>query len=373
MRSFTTFLPALSVDATGARFPLGTAAFKKVPMSPAACRMLVACSAALWAGWCTAPAALAQSRPPTTEEIGKDPVARRQLEEQRRQGQQQPPRPQDTTYDDALRQQQARQQADVAQGQAVLRTWQQRPALAAANNPLLGRWQTQGNGQRAAGHGNDIMALAGAMIGGVTAGLCDSMLGSGLVEFRPAAVVAIGRDGKERTLYRAEYRGGGTRVAVLPQPGMSFTHMIVDLDRPGHASVAVVGCGLARVGATAAAAAAAPETALPWSLLGTSAANGGVDLYVARSAIERSGAIARMWDLWDFKVAQNFGGKHYLSVRNHSEYDCHRTRRRVIAMIGYAGHMGQGGVVEADNASQAWEQTPSGPMREFWNIACAKS
>ena len=175
---------------------------------------------------------------------------------------------QDQLYQDAQQQAQRNAAAATAQGQAVLRTWQSRPPLAADKNPLLGRWTSQiaspANAKKltaanpmASLLGPEFAKMASSLVGGMTAGLCDSMLGSGLVEFRPNAVVAIGRDGRERTMYRAEYRGSGSRVAVLPQAGQSFTHMIVDLDSRDHATVAGVGCVLTRGGSSADAADAA--------------------------------------------------------------------------------------------------------------------
>ena len=105
------------------------------------------------------------------------------------------------------------------------RTWQQRPPLAPEKNPLLGRWESLGSGQRkggAPGLSPEMANLANALIGGITSGLCDSMLGRGTIEFRPAGLVAIGRDGREQPMYRAEYRGGGSRVVVLPQGGTTL-------------------------------------------------------------------------------------------------------------------------------------------------------
>lgn len=353
-------------------------------MSATVFRSLLASGVLVWSGLSVTPCALAQSRPPTTEELGKDPGALRQLEEQRnaqqlrqQQGQQQ--QQQDQLYNDALRQQQARQQGDIAQGQAVLRTWQQRPPLAADHNPLLGRWTSQGSGGRgrSAGNGNDMAALANALVGGITAGLCDSMLGRGLVEFRPTGVVAIGRDGRERPMYHADYRGGGSRVVVLPQPGQSFTHMIIDLNGPDRATVAAVGCVLVRAGGSAATTAdgvPAAAAELHWVLLGSTAANGGMDVYVARSTIRRAGHSAQMWDLWDFKTTHQFEGKRFLSARNQYEYDCTGTRRRMLSTVGYSGHMGQGAVVGSGHDTLAWEPVgASGPIRDYWNIACAKS
>ena len=197
--------------------------------------------------------AVAQSRPPTVEQIGKDPNALRQEAEQQKAQQQRDQRRQsqqaDQQYNDTLRQQQSRAAGDMAQAEAVRRTWQQRPPLAPEKNPLLGRWESLGTGQRkggAPGVSPEMAQLANQLIGGLTGGLCDSMLGRGTIEFRAAGLVAIGGDGRERPMYRAEYRGGGSRVVVLPQGGTTFTHMIIDFDGPDRATVAAVGCGLAR-------------------------------------------------------------------------------------------------------------------------------
>jgi hypothetical protein len=332
-------------------------------------------------------AAPAQYRPPTTEQLGKDPSALRQEAEQqqareREQQQRGDQQQRDQQWNDTVSQQRSRAAADAAQGQAVLRTWQQRPPLAPEHNPLLGRWESLGAGKRAnvPGVSPEMAQLAGALLGGITSGMCDSMLGRGLIEFRPSGLVAIGRDGRERAMYSAQYRGGGSRVVVLPQGGTSFTHMIVDFDGQDHATVAAVGCALARSGgsATAAVANTAPAADVAatkqWELLGTSEANGGMDAYVARSDIRRSGTKARMLDLWDFKSAHVFEGKTFLSTRNHYEYDCAGARRRMLSTIGYSGHMGQGVVVGSGNSTLAWEQVPPrGPIHDYWKIACTKS
>src|SRR5205085_12463462 len=117
-------------------------------------------------------------------------------------------------------------------------------------NPLLGRWESLGSGQRpaAAGLPPALATMASDLIGGMTSGLCDSMLGHGTVEFRPDGLVSVGRDGRAQPMYRAEYRRGGSRVVVLPQGGTTFTHMIVDLSGQDRETVAGVGCGLRRVG-----------------------------------------------------------------------------------------------------------------------------
>lgn len=340
-------------------------------------------------------AAAAQGGPPRPDQIGKDANAIRQENEQQqarereRDRQEQASRQQaEQQWNDSLRQSQSRAAADAAQGQAVLRSWQQRPALAPDRNPLLGRWESLGSGgQRTSAPGlpAEWANLANQLVGGLTAELCDSMLGRGTIEFRPAGLVAIGRDGRERPMYRAEYRGGGSRVAVLPQGGTTFTHMIIDFAGPDRATVAGVGCALARapgsgakaapVGNTAVAAVAGGAANAPaeWKLLGTSAANGGMDVYVAPATVRRSGSTARMADLWDFKSRQLFEGKPFLSARNEHEYDCARPRQRLVGTTGYSGHMGQGSVVARGDAVSAWEPVGgSGPLHEHWLVACRR-
>ena len=336
-------------------------------------------------------AASAQGRPPTTEQLGKDPGALRQEAEQQRaqeraQQQQSSQQQADQQWNDTLRQQQARAAGDAAQGEAVRRTWAQRPPLAPEHNPLLGRWQSLGAGQRgnAAGLPPELARMASELIGGITSGMCDSMLGRGTIEFRPAGVFAIGADGRERAMYRAEYRGGGSRVVVLPQGGTNFTHMIVDFSGRDRATVAAVGCGLTRSGAGGGRAAmsstslsadsgSGPAAAVQWQLLGSSVANGGMDAYVARSTIRRTGASAQMADLWDFKTPQVFERRAYLSARNQYEYDCAHGRRRMLSTTGFSGHMGHGSVVASDAAVGGWEKVgQSGVFHDYWKVACQK-
>jgi len=330
-----------------------------------------------------------QGRPPTTEQLGRDPGALRQDAE--RQQSQERARQQESSqqqayqqWNDTLRQQQSRAANDAAQGEAVRRTWQQRPPLATDKNPLLGRWESLGSGQRkgsASGLPPEMAQLANALIGSVTAGMCDSMLGRGTIEFRPGGVFAIGRDGQERPMYRADYRGGGSRVVVLPQGGTTFTHMIIDFDNPNHATVAAVGCGLARAGAGSAKAAltsnapagAEAPAAVQWTLLGSSLANGGMDVYVAPSSIRRSGDRARMLGLFDFKMRQSIAGKAFLSARNDYEYDCARARQRMLTTTGFSGPMGKGAVVDSSENPLPWEPVgTSGVAFEHWQVACKR-
>ncbi|HKA40868.1 MAG TPA: surface-adhesin E family protein [Burkholderiales bacterium] len=294
----------------------------------------------------------------------------RQLEQQQR----------DQQWQESGQQSQARQNAAQAQGREVLQTWQKRPPLAPERNPLLGRWNSQGSGapDRAPANG-DMAALASALVGGLTSGMCDSMLGRGLIEFRPDALVAIGPGGREQLKYHAEYRGGGSRVVVLPKDAASFTHMIIDFNGPDRAKVAAVGCSLARAGgattgSTGGGSAVKARLPAKWEMMGTSQDNGGVVSYVDRSTIRKSGTMVQMLELWDFKSARTFEGKQFLSVRNEFQYDCASTRRRLLSTRGFTQHMGQGAVIAASDAPLAWERIPAGSLFiEHWKTACAKS
>ena len=236
-------------------------------------------------------------------------VQQQQEQQQQRQMREQQQQQSDQEWQGTVQRQQAQQQANVAQGQQVLRTWQNRPPLAPEHNPLLGRWNslgsaaaTQQNGHKMAGTvGPEMAQMVASMLGGMTAGLCDSMLGQGLIEFGPTSVAAIGKDGSARVLYHLSYRGGGSRVVVLPKDAATFTHMIIDFDRPDHGTVAGVGCVIARpgsaaektrahssAGAGAGAVAAAPALAANRAS-GTGGSAGGAVLNLTAGAIDKSG------------------------------------------------------------------------------------
>ncbi len=150
--------------------------------------------------------------------------------------------------------------APAAPTPSIRETWEARPPLPPFSNRLIGRWNSVGF--VGGGPVLDIDPVLGgdlvnAFLGGMAAGLCDNMLSSGLIEFRPASVVAIGAGGSERLLYHLEYRGEGSRVVVLPEGSASFDHMILDLDDSGRAT-AEEGCVLVRPGSAAETALRAP-------------------------------------------------------------------------------------------------------------------
>jgi hypothetical protein len=69
------------------------------------------------------------------------------------------------------------------------------------------------------------------MASGTLQSVCDSMFGSGIVDFRSNALLSIGRGGSEKVLTRVEYRGGGGHIAVLPLDPGAFGVAVFDFKR----------------------------------------------------------------------------------------------------------------------------------------------
>jgi hypothetical protein len=330
--------------------------------------MLLICASSAWC----------QTETPYQRSMKQQQLYDQQQQNARQQNQLQQQQ-QDQQWQQSVQQSQAQQNAAAAQGREVLQTWQKRPPLAAERNPLLGRWNSLGNGAaNKAAPAGDMAALAAALVGGLTGGLCDTMLGRGLIEFRPSTLVAIGPGGREQLKYHVEYRGGASRVVVLPQEATSFTHMIIDFNGADRATVAAVGCALARAGGEGARGvdagpAANAQAEAKWEKVASSPANGGTEMYVDRSTIRRSGNLARMWDLWDFKSAHAFEGKPYLSVRNQYEYDCAGRRARMVSTRGFSQHMGQGVQIASGDDVLKWESVDNTVFMNQWKAACARS
>ena len=93
---------------------------------------------------------------------------------------------------------------------------------------------------------------------------------------------------------------------------------------------------------------AAAVAAADWEEMGTSV-KGESTFYAARSTIQRSGNLAKMWEMIDNKTATMIDGKPALSIRHLMEYDCKGSRRRMLAATAYAGHLGKGTVIGSEN------------------------
>jgi hypothetical protein len=110
-----------------------------------------------------------------------------------------------------------------------------------------------------------------------------------------------------------------------------------------------------------------------WVTIGNHTMNGGVDIYAAPSTIRRTGHLARMWDMWDFKSAQQAAGKRFVSFKQQNEYNCKDERIRTVTVTGFSGHMGKGSVVDSGTPSAAWNSVDRDtPMDRLRKLACGK-
>jgi hypothetical protein len=160
----------------------------------------------------------------------------------------------------------------------IARQWRAQPALAAARNRLLGRWQPQGSNPAeltAAARSNPLGNAFGAgevaaqILGGMMTGACDQMFGRGVLEFRKDTLVSIEGNGQESVLNHLDYRGNDSRVAVLPREPGSVDVMLFDFKGPDRVTVAGFGCTMARMPSGANAAAATTATATPAKIVTT--------------------------------------------------------------------------------------------------------
>ena len=120
--------------------------------------------------------------------------------------------------------------------------------------------------------------------------------------------------------------------------------------------------------------AAAVATA-EWEEIGTSL-KGESTFYVARSTIQKSGDLAKMWEMIDNKTATMIDGKRVLSIRNLMEYDCKGSRRRMLAATAYSAHLGKGAVVGSESFPPPYPWHAVGPSdgyaQHFLKLACEK-
>lgn len=97
--------------------------------------------------------------------------------------------------------------------------------------------------------------------------------------------------------------------------------------------------------------------------------------YVDTATIERSGDLAKMADLRDYRQAQvlKASGKTYFSKRVSVEYHCKEEKMRWLELVHYAAAMGKGEVVHRDDKPRQWISVNSGTVAETrWKIACGQ-
>ena len=99
------------------------------------------------------------------------------------------------------------------------------------------------------------------------------------------------------------------------------------------------------------------------------------DVYIDSTTVRRTGNLARMWQLRNYRTAQKSDdGRSYLSEVIQSEYDCIQEKQHLIAYTEYLGKMGTGGVVNVGNRATEWAPVVPGSVGEaLWKVACASA
>jgi hypothetical protein len=96
-------------------------------------------------------------------------------------------------------------------------------------------------------------------------------------------------------------------------------------------------------------------------------------VYADPATIRRAGALAQMWDLFDFKAVQTIDGWSFLSAKNWVEYDCKEARWRNLQISHYAGNKGSGKRVYNNSKPGDWEAVPmDSAIGTKWKLVCAK-
>lgn len=99
-----------------------------------------------------------------------------------------------------------------------------------------------------------------------------------------------------------------------------------------------------------------------------------VDDYADVATLRRTGPTAKMWLLQDYQVRQSLrgNGKQYGSAKVQIEFDCEGDRMRQVAVVAYAGRMGDGEAVFSNAAPLEWlPVVPESTGMARWKIACA--
>lgn len=98
----------------------------------------------------------------------------------------------------------------------------------------------------------------------------------------------------------------------------------------------------------------------------------GMSTYVDPTTIRRKGDLVKMWHMFDEKIADNFRGSTFLSIRAQNEYDCAEERSRRLASSYHSGNMGSGKVVATSDESKWASVAPRSVGQALWAFACDK-
>ena len=94
-------------------------------------------------------------------------------------------------------------------------------------------------------------------------------------------------------------------------------------------------------------------------------------VYADPATIARSGNMAKLWSLLDYKDFQRMVEVGYFSQKTLVEYDCAERKARGLSLSLHAEHMGEGKVIYEDASPHEWNPVPAQSIAEaLWTIAC---
>jgi len=107
-----------------------------------------------------------------------------------------------------------------------------------------------------------------------------------------------------------------------------------------------------------------------WVVVGS---NKNTAIYADPATVQRTGNMATMWHLTDFRTDQKDMGEKYLSAKDQNEYDCKEAKSRRRASSQHSDNMGKGKVVYSDSFTTRWKPVPPDSGIEIlWKFACVK-
>jgi hypothetical protein len=96
--------------------------------------------------------------------------------------------------------------------------------------------------------------------------------------------------------------------------------------------------------------------------------------YADPMSIRRTGDVAAMRVLTDYKAPQAYKGAQIRSASARGEYDCENRRSRVVSSSLHADPMGAGDAVVTNSAPSDWAPVAQQSTGEvLWKLACRKS
>jgi hypothetical protein len=114
------------------------------------------------------------------------------------------------------------------------------------------------------------------------------------------------------------------------------------------------------------------NAAAEWVKVG---ANVNTTTYVDYATLRKSGTMARMWYLTDFKKAVKPGnGEPHSSSITQMEFDCLDERERRLYHIEYSGNMGDGKTLYVGSKPADWSPIATQTIsKTLWRVSCIET